>query len=567
EAQMVVLRDGLRKLGLAESLPLTEACKRHTSLEAVVDDSWEADVFVWPGKEGEGSWYHRKEIKGGTLRQRLVIAAREGPPYLAEVSRGAKTPHHLTGEASRTLTTRDVRDCGFATFSDGPDSRSELPMWDRGHAFVGARGVGSCLHVDQAWWSNVAKNFTGYKLVALWGKSAGLEGLMGQLFRRPLSAAQVQALREATTIALLGPGDVASFSGGLPHATVVVGEGLNLTAYESLVNWHPGNAGLLLHGALRKPGSPGVMKRSALNGLLDDIVDVARRAEVGGHPLPAKGRVVILQLGSTNDDRGAVDGEVKQRAKRVAALWRQLDGSKEVLVLASGGSDPDRFFNRTATPHWRYVQQELLALQVPEEVMLPGLPALHTVDEALMAREVLKPLLPLQLAVVTSEFHAERAGHLFRLACDEPGLEVSVLPVPNACTGSTLQWYLDKEASTLRALKAEPFGTWRDFLQEHQLMDRRPQACLISSAAAGHLRASFRETLMANRRCRRRMKDGAAFGFEQERKRKRKRWKRERCQAAAAGLSKGLDKRALETRAAPAPKLREFGDPKLIPGQ
>ena len=41
-----------------------------------------------------------------------------------------------------------------------------------------------------------------------------------------------------------------------------------------------------------------------------------------------------------------------------------------------------------------------------------------------MAREVLKPLLPLQLAVVTSEFHAERAGHLFRLACDEPGLEV-----------------------------------------------------------------------------------------------------------------------------------------------
>ena len=26
----------------------------------------------------------------------------------------------------------------------------ELPMWDRGHSFVGAPGVGSCLHVDQA---------------------------------------------------------------------------------------------------------------------------------------------------------------------------------------------------------------------------------------------------------------------------------------------------------------------------------------------------------------------------------------------------------------------------------
>lgn len=27
--------------------------------EAVVDDSWEADVFVWPGKEGEGRGLRR----------------------------------------------------------------------------------------------------------------------------------------------------------------------------------------------------------------------------------------------------------------------------------------------------------------------------------------------------------------------------------------------------------------------------------------------------------------------------------------------------------------------------
>ena len=31
------------------------------------------------------------------------------------------------------------------------DLVEELPMWDRGHSFVGGAGVGSCLHVDQAW--------------------------------------------------------------------------------------------------------------------------------------------------------------------------------------------------------------------------------------------------------------------------------------------------------------------------------------------------------------------------------------------------------------------------------
>lgn len=46
----------------------------------------------------------------------------------------------------------------------------------------------------------------------------------------------------------------ASFTGGLPHVTLVVGEALNLTAYESFVNWHPSNASLLLQGARRTPG-------------------------------------------------------------------------------------------------------------------------------------------------------------------------------------------------------------------------------------------------------------------------------------------------------------------------
>ncbi|CAK0814268.1 unnamed protein product [Prorocentrum cordatum] len=145
-------------------------------------------------------------------------------------------------------------------------------MWDRGHCFLGAEGAGSCLHVDQAWWSNVAKNYLGYKLVATWAPSGAPAALRcaGELFRKPLTAEQQEALRQAARVALLRPGDVASFTGGLPHVTVVVGDGLNLTGYESLVNWHPRNAELLLRGAAR-PDGPGTLALKPLHRLFDDL--------------------------------------------------------------------------------------------------------------------------------------------------------------------------------------------------------------------------------------------------------------------------------------------------------
>eukprot|EP00931_Biecheleriopsis_adriatica_P107014 TRINITY_DN81357_c0_g1_i1.p1 TRINITY_DN81357_c0_g1~~TRINITY_DN81357_c0_g1_i1.p1 ORF type:complete len:467 (-),score=90.16 TRINITY_DN81357_c0_g1_i1:37-1368(-) len=298
EAQICVLRDGIRKLDLADTLPasLIQACKEEKSaVEAVLmaiegdagglQESLDGDVFTWPSEAVQGSARCiRDELKGGSLRSRLLrgrqVEASDGLVYMAELSRERKSPHRLTGERCRSLTSSDVRDVSLPGNPQGGEgSAEELPMWDRGHSFVGARGAGSCLHVDQAWWSNIAKNFLGYKLVALWGSKEAPKALKltGQLFRRPLTEEQRCAILEASGLALLGPGDVACFTGGLPHATVVVGEDLNLTAYESLVNWHPKNAELLLRGAQRRPGRKGAMSRRPLHGLLDDICDVVQR--------------------------------------------------------------------------------------------------------------------------------------------------------------------------------------------------------------------------------------------------------------------------------------------------
>ncbi|CAK9032767.1 unnamed protein product [Durusdinium trenchii] len=204
QAQMCVLRGGLRKLGLSDSLPkaLVEACKTQTSTveavlssERLIGEELDGDVFVWGAEQG-ASWCKRREIRGGSLRRRLEEAQKEVEGsllYMAELSKATKRPHHLTGEPCRTLTLRDVKDLQLPPLGD--HEGLELPMWDRGHSFVGGRGVGSCLHVDQAWWSNIAKNYTGYKLVAVWSNCDVLQ-LKGQLFRRPLSKEQTDALRK-----------------------------------------------------------------------------------------------------------------------------------------------------------------------------------------------------------------------------------------------------------------------------------------------------------------------------------------------------------------------------------
>ena len=70
--------------------------------------------------------------------------------------------------------------------------RAELmPYWDRYDegVFVGGAGSGSAMHVDQIGWSNIGKNWTGHKLVAIWPYGAAsnraLDSHLDVLFVRP----------------------------------------------------------------------------------------------------------------------------------------------------------------------------------------------------------------------------------------------------------------------------------------------------------------------------------------------------------------------------------------------
>ena len=105
-------------------------------------------------------------------------------------------------------------------------------------AFVGARGAGKGLHVDQVNWLNVGINWTGYKVVATW---AALDAAppLDAVLAPPLDGARAAAVARCARVAVLGPGDAFLVSGAAPHATLVVGDGLNCTSYESYVNLEP----------------------------------------------------------------------------------------------------------------------------------------------------------------------------------------------------------------------------------------------------------------------------------------------------------------------------------------
>ncbi|KAJ1629785.1 hypothetical protein T492DRAFT_872913 [Pavlovales sp. CCMP2436] len=148
--------------------------------------------------------------------------------YIAELSHRRLCPHPCfpRGEHSRTLSARDVQNVLL-----GGVGRVQ-PSWDRGHAFLGSAGTGSSVHVDQVCWSNVGKNYTGHKVLAIWPLGAETHRILDRWYRfllpRPdpltgeLSEDAAADLATASRVALVGPGDVFVFSGANAHTTLVV---------------------------------------------------------------------------------------------------------------------------------------------------------------------------------------------------------------------------------------------------------------------------------------------------------------------------------------------------------
>lgn len=225
-----------------------------------------------------------------SLRDRIEAAAvhaSRSPIYCCEMRkkraerRASVTRHHpcalLGAKRTKTILKRQIAD------AFGDLARFSL-SWDNSDdgIFVGGRGAGKGLHVDQVLWSNVGVNLTGYKLLATWDHgqvSTTLHSeMLDSVFGLKLSELQLRALRYARTVCLLRPGDIFCLSGGVAHATLSVSTELNATAYESFVSLNRDNVRHFLRTGKRCPDpryrlNSGAMPRDELDDFKDNTID------------------------------------------------------------------------------------------------------------------------------------------------------------------------------------------------------------------------------------------------------------------------------------------------------
>ena len=255
-SKIVVLKNGARKLGLKyeDTLPawLRDAARRETTVLGALGSAPPAAAEAHTARLEYDDRGVQREVP--SVRSASADASPDGWRSLAAKADAAKAVDgdvyacelqrlrrwRREGRWTRSIAERSQR----AVFGDA--ARWTL-RWDDENdgVFLGARGGGKGLHVDQVLWSNVGINWTGYKLVATWDEMPS-DALSDAIFAPPLTAEKRAALERCACVALLGPGDAFACSGGVPHATLVVGDELNLTSYESLVTLEPSNVDLFL---------------------------------------------------------------------------------------------------------------------------------------------------------------------------------------------------------------------------------------------------------------------------------------------------------------------------------
>jgi len=289
---LVVFRDGLYKLDMFNTLP----AQLRVAVDAADDvktllSNWSlaphtglslqqlrGRIYTFEGDNGAEVELPRD--CGGprvvNLADKVQAIAKEGAGdkawYLGELRRATKQ-QHPTGEMRKTVLTEAIKD----QLTD--EQRQAMLYWDCNNegVFVGAAGVGSPLHTDQIQWSNVGKQWSGYKLMAIWPYGNASDKVTAahpcELFSPPLTPEQARTLETATKVALVRPGDMVIFSGANAHMVTCVGPRLSITAYESFINMNPKHAAVFVDSCTTEHCRANNTDESLLDDIQDEIIE------------------------------------------------------------------------------------------------------------------------------------------------------------------------------------------------------------------------------------------------------------------------------------------------------
>lgn len=129
---------------------------------------------------------------------------------------------------------------------------------------------------------------------------------------------------------------------------------------------------------------------------------------------------VVVVLGAPNDDDGKLSPQALSRVRAAVAV---LAGRVGALVLPTGGFGDH--FNRTSTPHHRYLHRALVRSGVDPAFCMSGVESANTYEDAVGVRDALAGagLSDADVVVVTSDFHVGRARWHFEQALTGCGVE------------------------------------------------------------------------------------------------------------------------------------------------
>lgn len=282
---VVVFRDGIRKAGLSDSIPeyLRQPLMSQSTIRDLLENIDEPfldrmDGHVYCFDDGHEDEPLRKQLDGsytnGLLEKRNVMRQRsEQNFYITELQlrKEHKYRHPLDNQYTRTLLKRSVKDI------IGKELRDMLVYWDRYNegGFLGGKMMGSPLHIDQCLWSNVGRNWAGYKVMALWRLEDDelIENHRRQLFSPPLSKKEMKAMRSAVKVCIVRPGDLFFFSGANPHMVMCVSDDLSYTSYESFINNNPKHLETFCKSNTSEHNDHFHMRDSTLEDIKFEIVD------------------------------------------------------------------------------------------------------------------------------------------------------------------------------------------------------------------------------------------------------------------------------------------------------
>jgi uncharacterized SAM-binding protein YcdF (DUF218 family) len=176
---------------------------------------------------------------------------------------------------------------------------------------------------------------------------------------------------------------------------------------------------------------------------------------------------LLITLGAPNDSQGVLSPIARGRAQAAIREYRRRPGCK---IIVTGGYG--RHFNTTDEPHAHYVVRYFLARGVAPDDIAQVADSSNTVEDAGLSMPLVERFEVRALCVITSDFHQERAGLIFRAFY--PHHAVEVIGDPVVLPAEERRRLCEHEARAIQRLRAQGGVIVDGSAQVRPLRDPRP---------------------------------------------------------------------------------------------